>query len=212
MEPLWKQSTHTLQWLLGALSKQSTYALHWLWGPFEGRVLADYGCCWSLFQSRKFTRCCWGALLKAEYLWSASEYIVWVDNKFFYQKGRHFTRKTPLRQEPCFTLNIPLIWTTSFNHNQAFQFTKYTTQLYMPTNRLRLLFQTQGPYHRHNQPTQEHKNWLAISVQNRCLHTTTLVGAAHFNRTPTAAWYTHHYTRDPVVWENWRHSNIKTLR
>jgi len=63
-KPLWKQSTYTLQMLLGAHWKQSTYTLQMLLGapskaeylhvrdavggPFESRVglLTHYRCCW----------------------------------------------------------------------------------------------------------------------------------------------------------------------
>jgi len=49
------------------------------------------------------------------------------------------------------------------------------------------------------------------ALQYRCLHTTTLVSAKHFNSTSTIASYTLHNAKDPVVWGKWRYSNIKTL-
>jgi len=52
LESLWKQSTNILQLRLGALSKQSTYALQWLLGALSKQ---------------------------STYLWSAAEYIIWVD-------------------------------------------------------------------------------------------------------------------------------------
>jgi len=57
------------------------------------------------------------------------------------------------------------------------------------------LLQTHGPYHRHDQTTQEHKKWLSI-VPHRIGACTwpTLVGAKHFNSTPTVTSFTHHNT------------------
>jgi len=57
--PLWKKSTYTLQFLLGAPSMK-----------FNSRVHTHFSCCWGpLWKQIIFNfSCCWGAPLKAKYL------------------------------------------------------------------------------------------------------------------------------------------------
>jgi len=89
--PLWKQGTYTLQLLLGI--------------PSKNKVLTYYNCCWGpLWKQITFKlQLLLGASSKAKYLhitvsvggaiwkkstyfWSALQYNIWVDNKFFKNK------------------------------------------------------------------------------------------------------------------------------
>ena len=54
-------------------------------GPFENRVLTHCSCCWGPLQKQSTYASQWllGAFWnKSTYLWYASEYIIWIDNKF----------------------------------------------------------------------------------------------------------------------------------
>jgi len=58
------------------------------------------------------------------------------------------------------------------------------------------LLQTCGPYHRHNQTTQEHKKWLVLAhyrIDGVCRRPT-LILAKRFYSTPSVASFTHHNT------------------
>ena len=58
------------------------------------------------------------------------------------------------------------------------------------------LLQTRGPYHRHNQTTQEHKKWLVLAhyrIGGVCRRTT-LILAKRFYSAPSIASFTHHNT------------------
>ena len=66
----------------GPLQKQSTYTLHLLLGSFESGVLANYSCCLEPLWKQ------------SAYLCSASEYIIWVDNKFSQKMRKLCTGKT----------------------------------------------------------------------------------------------------------------------
>ena len=94
--------------LVGALWKQSTYTITVaVGGPFESKV-----------QNVHITAAIRGPL-KAEYLvWSASAYIIWVDNKFFIKNEENLHAKHleegPLKRgveasSLLVSLNLPLV-------------------------------------------------------------------------------------------------------
>jgi len=61
--PLWKQSTYTVQLLLGLFESKLLTHYSCYWGPFWKRdtVLAHYSCYWGPIESRLLTHCncCW---------------------------------------------------------------------------------------------------------------------------------------------------------
>ena len=71
------------------------------------------------------------------------------------------------------------------------------------------LFQTHGPYNKHNQWTQ-YKIWLAILHYRIGVCTRpTLIGAKYFNSAPTTASFAHHNTGIQQLWQ--RNGGILTL-
>jgi len=114
--PFQKQSAYALPWLLGALWKQNADTLQLILtavltaeylhitvavrDPFKSRVLTRCRCCWGSFWKK--STCTLQLLLgplwkQTTYLWSASEYIMWVDNTFFTKSEKMCTRNTSRR-------------------------------------------------------------------------------------------------------------------
>ena len=111
--PLWKQCTYTLQLLLGTLLKAEfldiTVAVGALLkaeyshittatgGPFESKVYLHItvavGALWK--QDTSTLQLLLGDPLKAEfYVWSASEYIIWMDSRFSPKMRKVYARNT----------------------------------------------------------------------------------------------------------------------